>query len=156
MTPGPRSAGAAIVLVAALVSGCGGGGDGDRPGAAVRWEGDPRVLSPPTAESDRTLQGVVRNDGPEPVELDATSVELRDAEDRRVPGTAVFLTGYVRPGESQNRGRAELSRQERERLGKVARVDPGATAPLVVSWRTRDGAPVRVVFPGGSLPVPGQ
>ena len=145
-----RSRLAAALATAALVAGgCG----GDERGA-LSWEQTPQVLDPPTAENDHVLRGVVRNDGDEAIEIDARDVALRADGGGRVAGTAVFLTGYVRPGESQNRGRVELSRQEKLRLGKAARIGPGETAPLVISWRARDGDPARVAYPGGSLAVP--
>lgn len=148
-----RQCSAALVVVA-LAGGCG-EGSGEPGTSSLRWDGAPRLLEPPTTESDRILQGVLRNDSSSAIELEADAVELRDARGRRVDGTAVFLTGYVRPGESQNRGPAELSRQESERLGKRVRIAPGGQVPVVVSWRTRDGRPVAIRYPGGSLRVPG-
>jgi hypothetical protein len=146
-----RRAAAALIAAAAL-AGCGGGDDDDA--ARIAWQGDPRLLRPPTAADDRVLQGVVRNGSDEPVVLRARDVTLRAADGSRVAGTAVFLSGYVRPGESQNRGRQTLSGQEEERLGHVARIAPGATAPLVISWNAGAGRPERIEYPGGSLELP--
>lgn len=140
------------LLAAALVAaGC---GSDDSPKSSIAWQGKPRVLNPPTAADDRVLQGVVRNESDRPVALRARDVTLRAAGGARVEGTAVFLSGYVRPGDPQNRGRQALSGQEQKRLGHVARVAPGQTAPLVVSWRAADGRPERLEHPGGALAIP--
>ena len=143
----------AVLLVAAALAlgGCG-GSDHEAP---LAWSDEPEVIKAQSTEPAKILRGTVRNGSRKPLVIKAEDVRLTGAGGRRVPADAIFLTGYVRPGDPQNRGRGvQLSEQEAERLGRVVRMAPGATAPLVVSWRVRDGAPMRVRYPGGSLPVP--
>ncbi len=152
-----RAGFATAVALAAVAGGCGGAEDGgpssERP--ALVWQEEPSVLRRSAPEPAAIVQGVIRNQSRRQVELTGEAMVLREADGDPVPGSAVFLSGYVRPGEAQNRGRETLSAQEEERLGRVARIDPGKTAPLVVSWRARDGRPVRVSHPEGSLEIPG-
>jgi len=145
---------AAVVAAAALaVCGCG-GSDAEEP---LAWSGDPEGIEAPSREPAKILRGTLRNGSDDELVVSAKDGTLTGAGDRPGPSAAIFATGYVPPGDPQNRGRGvTLSDQEKERLGRVARIQPGATAPLVISWRVRDGAPQRVEYPGGSLPVPGS
>lgn len=146
-----RLAPAVVVVAVAALSGCGGGDERSR----LAWSGEPEVLQAPTAERAKILRGSIRNRSDERLDLEAAELRLSDADGDTVRGNAIFLSGYVRPGDPQNRGPGlPVSDQEAERLGRVAHLDPGETAPLVVSWRERDGRPVRVEHPGGSLPLP--
>jgi len=144
---------AAITLAAcaAAISGC---GESAADGPALEWVGQPRVIVAPTAEPARILQGKVRNRSMSELRLQADEVTLRDAGGRRVAGSAIFLPGYVRPGEPQNRGGAPFADTEAARIGRLVTIAPGDTAPLVISWRVKDGRPVRVEHPGGTLEVP--
>lgn len=135
------------------LAGCG-GGDDDTAGA-LRWEGEPRVATPETLPDERVLTGRVANDSLEPLELESTELNLLDEHGNRVPGQAVFLSGYVLPPEPRNRGPVELPEGERRRLGQIVRIEPGGQAPISVAWRIEDGRePVRVDYGSGSLELP--
>jgi hypothetical protein len=55
----------------------------------------------------------------------------------------------------QNRG-DEIPESEQLRVGLRARLEPGKTAPLTVSWRGQGEPVVLVDYGGGALPVPGS
>jgi len=144
----------ALVAGALAAAGCG----AEEPaakGGPLAWVEAPGIVEAPSADGSRILQGEVRNTSQRDLRVGSADVRLRDAEGTAVSGNAIFLTGYVRPGEPQNRGGEPFADSEAERIGRLIRLAPGDTAPLVVSWRTRDGAPSEIAYPGGSLPVPG-
>ena len=148
-----RHAALLAAIAATLVAGCGGDGESAESRDALRWQATPRVLRSADA---RLLQGVVRNESRRSLELSAEDLVPRTRAGRRLAASVAFLTGYVRPGEPQNRGPTVLSEQERARTGRAVRLEPDATAPLTVAWRSRDGQATRIEYPGGELPVPGD
>jgi hypothetical protein len=146
--------GAVLLIGAVLLTGCGGGGDGGSDG--LRWATDPRIFTPENLPRDRILSGRVRNDSLRRVELTAKALTLRDADGRRVEGTAVFLAGFGRGLYPPTREPDPLPESELLRTGRKARIDPGKAVPVTISWRVPPSGekPVRVDHGGGSLPIP--
>jgi hypothetical protein len=140
---------AAALALLVLAAGC--GGDEDQP---LAWSRAPVVNRSPTLPDDRVLQGTVRNETDEAIELRAQDVRVLDRRGHRLRSSAAFLSGFVYSHVPYNRGRDEvpaaLPRREQERLGRVVRIEAGSTAPLTVSWR---GAAAQIDYGGGTLPV---
>ena len=151
----------AVVAAAALVLALGGGGDEDEPRqpggtgfGRLAWDSEPVVFVPRTLPRDRILTGRLRNDSLREVELVAADdIELRDRAGRPVQHTATFAQGFGRdiyPPRFQR----ELSEADELRLGRRARIRPGATKSLTLAWRARGRRAVRIELPGGALRVP--
>ena len=141
-----------VAAAAVAIGGCG-GGDRDAAGQ-LSWSGKPRLLRPPTLPDDRILSGRVANDSLEVIELTASDLELVDAEGEAIEANAIFLEGYVKPLESRNRPSQETV-DERRRRGLEARIEPGRTVPVTLSWhQPRGRAPDRIEYGAGSLPLP--
>jgi hypothetical protein len=148
-----------LLAAAVLAAGCGGGGDGGGRSADARlaWEGTPVVRSSTTGA--RVLIGKVRNESSRELRVEAPQVRLVDGHGRRVRATAVFASSFVRsiyphngvqPAEPQGYPEAE-----RRRVGFLAVIESGKTAPLTVSWLERRGREARRIVLGRStLPVP--
>lgn len=143
---------AAVSALCVVLAGCGSGEEGDA--GRLEWDGTPRVLTPPTLPNDRILSGRVRNESLRRVTLEAAELKLLDAEGRDLDASPIFLEGYVEPLESRNRPSLETT-GERIRRGLEARIDPGKTAPLTVSWRDEAGRrAARLDYGTGSLALP--
>jgi hypothetical protein len=154
----------ACCVVAAAVGGCSDDRSAtrgnDRSSAAglgkLVWDVPPRVFTPDTLPDDRILSGQVRNDSLRDVQLTAKSdLKLVDRSGRDVAHTALFTAGYSRDIYPP-RDRHRLPEKDAERLGYKAKLRPGDSKPLTVSWREGRGrpAPVRIELPSNSLNVP--
>jgi hypothetical protein len=149
----PRSFTAAVLAVLAL-GGCGGGeSDASEP---LSWLERPRVVVPPTLEEDRILRADVRNDSDETVEVDSSAVRVLDGRGHRLKAAVTFAAGYLHPLYPPTRGPATLPDEELERLGRLAKIEPGKTAAITVSWREPRGkrTAARIDYGGGSLAIP--
>jgi len=144
---------AAGVLAAAV--GCGGGGGDAGP---LRWKGKPRVFEPKGLPRDRVLSGRVSNESLRRVDLSAGDLALRDEQGRRVPGSATFLYAFVHGLYPPTREPKRLPDAELLRTGRIARILPGKSVPLTVSWRGQPdrGRPVRLDYGRGSLEIPAR
>ena len=146
-----RLVAAALAAGALLAGGC---GDDEESAGVLTWAGEPRILQPPTLPDDRILSGRIRNDSLEMIELRAADLELRDGSGAALDASAFFLEGYVKPLEARNRPSQETDAELRRR-GLAARIEPGKTAPLTLSWHQRPGtSPQRIDYGAGSLPLP--
>lgn len=155
---GWRAAAVAAAVLLAL-TGCGGADDGGSAGGDLVWAEEPRVFTPENLPRDRILSGEVRNDSLRRVEIDAAELRLLDPSGRRVKASAIFLNTYAHqlfPPTREPPG--GIPEEELIRLGVKARIDPGKTVPLTVSWRQPRGdrAPVRIEAGGSSLALPGR
>jgi hypothetical protein len=139
-----------------LVAGCGGGDDRE-PAGSLRWEKDRVLVKPETLPNDRIVAGTLRNDGQDRADLVAKELKLRTADGGTVPTNAAFIRSFAHgmyPPTRLPGGKEPIT--EQLRLGQIARVLPGKSVPLTVSWRQKPGAapPVRIEWSGGSIPIP--
>ena len=120
------------------------------------WLGAPEVYEVPELPRDRILSGKVRNTSTKPVDISVDRVTVVDARGRKVKSSVRFLSAFAHglyPPAQQVRDPGDF---ERTRLGEIAKLKPGASVPMTLSWRVAPGgaAPVEVRFGGGSLPLP--
>jgi hypothetical protein len=142
----------ALALLLVLAAGCGGGdelGSGDPV-----WEKKPRLFKNPNLPDDRILTGTVRNDSLERVTLVARELGVRTGAGDEMESAAIFAPTFIRGVFPQNRG-DEIPESEQLRIGLRARLEPGKTAPLTVSWRQQGERAELVDYGAGALPVPG-
>ena len=141
----------ALAVAAALLAGCGGGGD--VPSAA--WEGQPVVAVHPEIPGDRVLTAQVRNESGSDLLLDGSDARLLDARGHPLRATVRFSAGYSHSLYPPRDAPKETPRQELERLGAAATIPPHGTAPVTVAWETRRGAEARLLDLGPvTLSVP--
>jgi hypothetical protein len=143
-----RRALSALVLLLVLAAGCGGDSSGD-----LVWEKKPRVFKNPNLPDDRILTGTVRNDSLEVVTVVARDLGVRTDAGDEMESAAIFAPTFIRGVFPQNRG-DEIPESEQLRIGLRARLEPGKTAPLTVSWRQQGERAVLVDYGAGALPVP--
>jgi hypothetical protein len=148
-----RAALALTLLLGAAAAGC--GGDDELGSGDLMWEKKPRVFTNPNLPDDRILAGTVRNDTLETVTLVARELDVRTPGGDQMESAAVFAQTFVRGVFPQNRG-TEIPESEQLRIGLRARLRPGETAPLTVSWRQQGGQAAVVDYGAGTLPVPGN
>jgi len=155
---------AALVLTALLAGGiafvAGSGDDGGRAGDSPRvgWQGKPEVVSASNLPRDAIVFGRIRNNTLRPLDLEASDLVVVDDRGRRWRTSGRYMQGFAHGlwppgGKVTNR-----SDGERERLGEIAKLDPGETAPLTLAWTKPRGAgrAVRIELGGPSLPVPAE
>ena len=144
---------AALAFAAAAVAGCGGGdrgGEGD-----LVWDKKPRVYRPPNLPDDRVLQGRVRNDSLKPVDLAARELTVEDENGDELKSAATFLQNFARGLYPPTREPDPVPEDELLRTGRKARIAPGKSVPVTVSWRVTNGrVAARIRYEGGSLPLP--
>ena len=146
-----RTALALTLVLVVVAAGC--GGDDELGSGDLMWEKKPRVFTNANLPDDRVLAGTVRNDTLETVTLVARDLGVRTPGGDKMESAAVFAPTFIRGVFPQNRG-SEIPESEQLRIGLRARLRPGQTAPLTVSWR-RHGEQAAVVDYGvGTLPVP--
>jgi hypothetical protein len=153
----PRAALAALLVLATglpvAAAGCG------DPGPAreqLEWLDTPSVVVPPALEMDRILRGDVRNDSDDDLRLEAEKVRVYDDRGRRLKASATFAAGYLHSLYPPTRGPESLPDSELARLGKIAKIEPGKTAQITVSWREPGGrhTAARIDYGSGSLRIP--
>jgi hypothetical protein len=147
-----RRAGALGAIASVLVgaTGCG-SGERDQAGRLV-WAKPPVVFS---EANDRVLQGMIRNNGLQRVDMVASDLRMLDAQGRRVPGVATFALGYVHSNYPLTR-EPDLPDSEQRRLGRRTYIEPGRQVKLTLAWRVARGKgwPVSVSYGTGRLPIP--
>jgi hypothetical protein len=145
----------AFAAVACGAAGCGSEDERTQVGA-LTWSRTPILVHPPGLPSDRILIGTVRNEGFRKLSLVARDVRVRDAGGRVVDAAVTFTQSFVHGIYPPTREPGQLTDFELERVGRLARLAPGAAVPILVSWRLHKGAspPVRIDYGAGSLPIP--
>lgn len=147
---------AALAAAAALATaGC---GAGSKPTAGkLAWSGTPHVFRSHDLPRDRVVVARVRNVGKQTLHLVAARLVVRDADGRKLAGSAGFTTTFAHG----LYGALEKPRQgvptgELIRLGKIVYLPPGASVPFYAAWRLGPGSrePVTVDYGLGSLGVP--
>ena len=142
-----------LAAVAAGLAGCGGGGSKQ----AIDWAAKPALVRPAELPHDRILIGRIRNQTDRELRLVAAVARVVDANGRALESTVRFASAYGHGLYSYDQQPKEGDPEfEKRRLGEVAVVPPGKTAPLTLSWRLRPGAgqPVRVVIGRLRLSLP--
>jgi hypothetical protein len=150
-----RWAALALMLMLVVVAAGGCGADDELGSGDLMWEKKPRVFTNPNLPDDRILAGTVRNDSLETVNLVARDLGVRTSGGDDMESAAVFAQTFVRGVFPQNRG-SEIPESEQLRIGLRARLKPGETAPLTVSWRQQGEHAAVVDYGRGTLPVPGS
>lgn len=142
---------ASLLLIVA--SGCGGASGSAGP---LQWQGKPRVFTPQGLPRDRVMSGRLKNESLRRVDLTVGELTLRDDEGKEVPGSAVFLYGFVHGLYPPTRQPKRVPDAELLRTGRIARILPGKSTPITVSWRgpANGGQPVRLDYKRGSLELP--
>ena len=148
---------AAVALAAAvLAAGAAGGCGDDDDGGGLAWERPPDVVRHPEIPGDVLATGRVRNGSDDELRLDAEDARVIGSDGRPLDATVRFAAGYSHslypPGDAPR----ETPRQERERLGAAATIEPGDSAPLTAAWHRPGGGrrAVRIEVGGESLPLP--
>ena len=150
-----RRAALALTLLLAVAAAAGCGGDDELGSGDLMWEEKPRVFTNPNLPDDRILAGTVRNDTLETVTLVARDLGVRSPDGDEMESAAIFAQTFVRGVFPQNRG-TDIPEGEQLRIGLQARLKPGETAPLTVSWRQQGARAAVVDYGEGTLPVPGS
>ena len=117
------------------------------------WEEQPRVYRNPELPNDRILRGVVRNDSLRVVTLAARDLGVRGRGGDEMESAAIFAPTFIRGVFPQNRGDM-IPENEELRIGLRARIEPGKSVPITVSWREPGERASRVDYGSGSLPLP--
>ncbi len=141
----------AVIQAAIALGGCGDGGGGTGSGD-LRWEEEPQVVTPETLPDDRIASGVVRNDSLKEVDLTASDLRVVDSSGDDLRAAATFNEGFGRSYFSPSR--EPLPEAERERVGQIAKLAPGESVPLTVSWTEGPAPADSVDYGGGLLPLP--
>jgi hypothetical protein len=136
------------VALALLVAGCGGDKEA-KPKLA--WVAAPKIIRQPELPRDRIAIGEVRNESEQKLRLDADRARVVDAAGHRLRSAVRFSRsfghGLYSPRRFPSKSEPEF---ERRRLGALAVIEPGKTAPLTVSWRvSRTGARAAKLLVGG-------
>ena len=144
--------GVAVTLVV-TVAAAGHGGDGQHGDGDLVWEQQPRVYRIADLPHDRVLRGVVRNDSLRVIMLSARDLGVRTSGGGELESAAVFAPTFIRGVFPQNRTDS-APESEQIRVGLRARIEPGKTVPITVSWREHGKHGARIDYGSGSLAVP--
>jgi hypothetical protein len=150
-----RTAAAAVAIVAVVVTAAGcGQAAADHEGSAVGWDGMPLVAQHPELPGDRIATGKLRNDSDEQVRLEAANAKVVDARGHQLRATVVFAAGVTHSLYPPRDAPRETPREQQERLGFAATIEPGDSVPVTVAWHAADGVAVRVELGPGALELP--
>jgi hypothetical protein len=149
-----RRALAAVVTVTLLLAGC--GGDDGPQRDPLAFHDTPIVIVPAMLKQDRILRADVRNDTDEDLRVQAADIKVYDDRGRRLKAAVTFAAGYLHSLYPPTRGPAQLPDYELERLGRIAKIEPGKTAELTVAWTEPKGrhTAARIDYGQGSLSIP--
>lgn len=145
--------------LAVSASACG----GDDAGAAADagplvWVTPPEVFKTRALPNDRVALGTVRNSTSAPVDLDASALQVLDADGRKLTSTGAYAAGYAHGLYGAFQKPDPLPPEQLKRLGLVVTIPPGKTAPLAVSWTFPTGSdatkPATVEYGKGQLALP--
>jgi len=145
-----------LIGVAAVLAGC---GSGSSPGWAghgdVRWDKRPYVYAPTQEPHDRAVLGEISNNSKRLLALDSRKVVVRDGAGRVLDSSTRFSSAWGHPVYGAFQRPDYTDQVEQFRLGIVAYVQPGKTAPLFVSYRMLPGSrpPITATIRGSRLPL---
>jgi hypothetical protein len=140
---------AAAALAGVLLLAGGAGGDDGR----LAWKGTPDLIQ---AGGDRILYGQIRNDSLKDVDLAYQDVRVVDAEGREVQSAVRFIAAFAHGLYPWSQRPENPGDFERRRLGEIATIKPGRSAPITLSWRVPKGGaqPVKVDFGAIEVALP--
>ena len=141
-------AAAAAVAGLLLLAGGAGGDDG-----RLAWKGTPTLID---AGNDRILYGELRNDSLVEIDLAYEDVRVVDAEGREVESAVRFIAAFAHGLYAWSQRPKNPGDFERRRMGEIATIKPGQSAPITLSWRVPKGdpQPVKVDFGRAELSMP--
>ena len=144
---------AAAVVIASVVAVAGGSG-GEGGEGSLAWQGKVQVIDS-DVKTDRILYTKIENTSLEDVDLVAKEVRALDANGREVQSSTSFLAAFAH-GIYPWAQRGEMGEFERRRLGQIATIKPGETAPVTLAWRVPEGGeqPVKVDFGPAEIALP--
>jgi hypothetical protein len=133
----------------AVLSGCGGA-------EKLAWDGTPKLYIPATLPGDRILSATVKNTGTKRITVKVPDLHVLDGDGRRVRASAQFIRTYAHglifPDVKR---RDEQPLVEQRRIGQQILLEPGKSAPLIVSWhQPRGAAPAKLDYGKGALALP--
>jgi hypothetical protein len=137
---------AAAALAGVLVLVRGAGGDASR----LAWKGTPTLVQS-SAPTDRILYGELRNDSLENVNLRYRDVRVLDADRHEVQSAVRFIAAFAHGLYPWSLRPKDPGDFERRRLGEIATLKPGQSAPITLSWRVPTGAPQPVTVDFGTI-----
>ena len=133
------------------------GGDDSKAGAPLSWLEEPTIIVPSTLKHDRILRADVHNDSDHALRVEARAIKVYDDRGRRLKASATFAVGYLHQLYPPTRGPAGgLPDSELERIGRLAKIEPGKSAEVTVSWHEPGGkrTAARIDYGKGSLAIP--
>jgi len=159
----PAPVAAALVLAIALAGAISAAmlvnkGHREAGGADLHWAGQPALVPARGLPDDAIATGRIRNDTPREVDLMAADLVVVDDRGRRWRTSGRFMQGFAHGLWPPSQKVAVGSDAERERIGEIAKLDPGESAPLTVAWSKPPGAgrPVRIELGGRTLSIPAK
>jgi hypothetical protein len=99
------------------------------------------------------VRGVIRNDSLRIITLSARDLRVRTAGGTDLDTATVFAPTFIRGVFPENRGQ-DIPESEQLRIGLRARIEPGKTVPVTVSWREAKAHASLIDYRSGSLPLP--
>lgn len=154
----PRVAAACVlaVVLAGAIAAAVSSREGEANSAQMSWQGRPAVVPAPGLPRDAIVTGRIRNDTLRKVDLEAEKLVVVDDRGRRWRTSGRFMHGFAHGLWPPLQKVAVGSDAERERIGEIAKLNPGESAPLTVAWSRPPGAgrPVRIELGGPTLPIP--
>lgn len=144
----------------AALAGCGDEGTGGSEGPALAWVKDPVLVRQPELPRDRIAVGRVRNRSGHTLRLTASRARVVDQAGRSLQSSVRFSSAYGHGLYSYEQQPKEGDPEfQQRRLGELAVIPAGRTAPLTVSWRlpaARRVRAARVRIGKLALPLPDQ
>ena len=139
-----------IVIVTAVLAAVAPGMVSGHKAAPLRWEGAPRMTTMAGTVGDRLLFGHVVNHGTRAIRLRAADVHLLDGDGHRLSTRAAFADGFV-PGVTLRGYESDLygADDETATVGREIALEPGASAPLSISFSAPDGERASAIEYGG-------
>jgi hypothetical protein len=131
----------------------------DQIGALV-WTKQPLLVTPENLPKDRILAGEIRNDSMRELRLRAKDIRIVDGNGKPMRGNVIFIDGYSHPLAPFDIGPdpSQLPDKAAIRLGYLAKLEPGRSTPVNVSWRepAAGRGTARLEYNGGILPIPSK
>lgn len=145
-----------VTLGPIAAGGCGAGEDAGY--SSLAWDRPPHLYRASGGGTDRVLVGRVRNNSLRELTIEARRLRVLDADGRPLDTTGEFTVSLAHSLYGAYQRPTPFPLEERRRLGLIATIRPGLTAPLVVAFRPRgdERPPLRLDDGKGSLPIPSR